>query len=85
MMGPSDQYGDMSLEDVEEFEGLLPDDEKEIRIGGRFDRGEVRQFEPDFEYEFNAHFDDGGDKIEEFLDEDFEGELEFPEYMRETE
>lgn len=51
MYGPSDMYGDLSLEDVEEFEGLEPEDGREIAPEGRFQRDEVRNFEKDFEYE----------------------------------
>jgi hypothetical protein len=52
MYGPSDMYGDLSLEDVDEFEGLEPEDGREVRPEGRFDRGfreEVHNFDEDFE------------------------------------
>lgn len=51
MNGPSDFYGDMSLEDVEEFEGLQPDDERPIAPYSRFQPGEIRSFERDFEWD----------------------------------
>jgi hypothetical protein len=54
MMGPSDMYGDLTLEDVEEFEGLQPDDEREINPYGNFQRGEVRSFDRDFEWELDS-------------------------------
>lgn len=53
MYGPSDMYGDLTLEDVEDFEGLEPEDGREVAPEGRFQRNEVRNFEKDFEYELN--------------------------------
>lgn len=75
MYGPSDRYGDMDLEDVEEFEGLQPDDEKEIDPLGNFQRDEVRSFDEDFEYElYNEDRrpypgDEEYEEFEEFSDE----------------
>lgn len=51
LIGPSDMYGDLSLEDVDEFEGLEPEDGREVNPGDRFQRGEVRNFDEDFEHE----------------------------------
>lgn len=49
MYGPSDMYGDMTLEDVEEFEGLEAEDERqEIDPLGHFERD---QFHPLDEHE----------------------------------
>lgn len=67
MYGPSDMYGDLSLEDVDDFEGLQPEDGQEIRPEGRFQRNEVRSFEQDFEYDLgrdmadegSGHYEDG--------------------------
>lgn len=50
MYGPSDQYGDLNLEDVDEFEGLQPDDDKELNFLSRFQPNEVRSFDDDFGY-----------------------------------
>jgi hypothetical protein len=44
-------YGDLSMEDVDEFEGLEPNNAREIVPGGRFQRDEVRSFDRDFEEE----------------------------------
>jgi hypothetical protein len=58
MIGPSDMYGDLESEDVDEFEGLQPDDEHEIDPYGKFWRGEVHTFEEDFEEELDRIKDD---------------------------
>ena len=50
MMAVSDRYGDLDLEDVEEFEGLEPETEAEIDFDKTFQRAEVRSFEADFGY-----------------------------------
>ncbi len=78
MYGPSDQYGDMTLEDVDEFEGLQPDDEREINPYGRFQRDEVRQFDRDFEYELDMMIDaqmQAAEEEEAAFGEDGEGEF----------
>jgi len=53
-------YGDMSLEDVDDFEGLGPDrldphtgDIMEIAPDGLFEHAECRSFDRDFEEELN--------------------------------
>jgi hypothetical protein len=82
-------YGDMSLEDVDEFEGLEPEDGREVEPEGRFQRDEVRNFEKDFEYELDEAeeydldrdlADDGSDSYDEsgmyIDDEDLEQELQ---------
>lgn len=53
MMTSTDQYGDMNLEDVDEFEGLEPDSELEFDPLGRFQKGEVRNFEEDFGFKLD--------------------------------
>ena len=58
MYGPSDMYGDLSLEDVDEFEGLEPANAREIHPGGRFLRDEVRSFDRDFEDELGDDDDE---------------------------
>jgi hypothetical protein len=61
-------YGDLSLEDVEDFEGLEPEDGNEIRPMGRFQRGEVRNFEQDFGYDLDRDMaDEGSGHYEEGL------------------
>lgn len=76
MYGPSDMYGDMDIEDVDEFEGLEPDDGREVNPEGRFQRGEVRSFERDFEYEMEEAERDsveeqwGWNEVVDALDED---------------
>lgn len=57
MFTNSDRYGDMDLEDVTEFEGLAPEDGKELNFLGRFDRQEVHTFEQDFESELGSLLD----------------------------
>lgn len=80
LIGPSDMYGDLDLEDVDEFEGLEGNDEREIDPGGRFQRDEFRSFELDFEYELEeAELDDDWSERmdgEQRLDEVFEDEEE---------
>lgn len=48
MYGPSDMYGDMSIEDVEEFEGLESDDGQSVSPNRKFERNEFRKFDEDF-------------------------------------
>lgn len=76
MYGPSDMYGDLSLEDVDEFEGLSSDDGREVNPGDRFQRNEFRSFDQDFEHEMEeAEMDAvdeqwGWDEVVDALDED---------------
>lgn len=65
MYGPSDMYGDLSLEDVEDFEGLEPENGREVAPEGRFQRDELRNFEKDFEYELDQTPDDNDKQWEE--------------------
>jgi hypothetical protein len=62
-------YGDMSLEDVEEFEGLEPENGREINPEGRFQRDEIRNFDKDFEYELDQ---EGNERkyLPDYFDED---------------
>jgi hypothetical protein len=54
MITLSDRYGDINLEDIEEFEGLEADDEREIDFEKTFQRGEARSFEEDFGYQLDS-------------------------------
>jgi hypothetical protein len=54
MVTLSDRYGDLNLEDIDEFEGLEPDDEKAIDFDKTFQRGEVRSFESDFGHQLDS-------------------------------
>lgn len=83
MNGPSDFYGDMSLEDVDEFEGLQPDDERPINPGGRFDKAEFRNFEQDFDWELEQSI--WGQEEEEEGVEVEEPEVMLSENVREVE
>jgi hypothetical protein len=77
MFPGSDQYGDMNLEDVDEFEGLEPDYARPINPLGKFERSEFRTFERDFEEELG---------VEEWGDEDEEDDPEWSEeYYEEDE
>ena len=69
MITLSDRYGDLTLEDVEEFEGLEPDNEKEIDFESTFTRGETRSFDKDF-----------GDQLDQTLAELEAEESEWPEF-----
>jgi hypothetical protein len=77
MHGPSDRYGDLSLEDLEGLEDLPPDDGEEISPNSLFLRDEFRTFEQDFIREL--------DQEEEESNFDIEEEFEEPEYLREEE
>lgn len=68
LIGPSDMYGDMDIEDVDEFEGLEPDDDREIAPLSRFERDEFRSFDDDFEEEL-LQGDEDYRKDEEYPDE----------------
>lgn len=70
LFGPSDMYGDMSLEDVEEFEGLQPDDGREVDPSSRFQRNEIRNFDQDFEYDMDRYDDALLEDDDEYFDED---------------
>lgn len=75
-------YGDLSLEDVDEFEGLEPEDGREIKPEGRFQRDEVRSFERDFEYDLDRDLADEGQGYYEngiWMDDYLEKEDEEPE------
>lgn len=76
LMGPSDMYGDMALEDVDEFEGLEPDDAREISPEGRFQRDEVRSFEQDFEFEMEQALEERDYVWQEEQDEEIEEEAD---------
>lgn len=66
-MGPgSDMYGSLDAEDSDEFEGLEPDNERELAIGGHFQRDEVRSFDRDFEYDLDVD-----DRISYYSDEEW--------------
>ncbi len=84
MYGPSDMYGDMDLEDVDEFEGLEPDNAREIDPLGRFQRGEVRLFDRDFEDAMDEEQEDWDDYEDRPLYDD-EEDLDDPLYDPEEE
>lgn len=90
MYTPNDMYGDLSQEDVEEFEGLQPDDEREISPRGLFQRDEFRSFERDFSYDLDSDFDEDGNEIDVGEVEDEFAEMDEmltspSEYVREAE
>lgn len=68
MYGPSDMYGDLDLEDVDEFEGLQPEDGREIRPDGRFQRDEFRTFDEDFENDLDEYEEE--EELEEYWEYD---------------
>jgi len=73
MYGPSDMYGDLDLEDVDEFEGLQPEDGREIAPDGRFQRDEYRTFDEDFENDLDDYEEE---ELEEYWEYDPESEEE---------
>lgn len=77
MFGPSDIYGDMSLEDTDEFEGLQPNNKSEIDPMGLFEHAEVRSFDRDFDEELG--YEDNENDHEEIYDEE-ESYLDSEEY-----
>lgn len=88
MIGPSDMYGDLSAEDVEdEFEGLEPDDEREIAPDGRFQRVEFRSFEQDFSYDLDSDYDEDGNELGAETEAEFDilDEAEINQFVREVE
>lgn len=91
MHTPSDRYGDMDLDDLDEnrtedgepYFSLEPDDDKEIDFDKTFQRGEVRSFETDFGYQLDSSLADLEAKDPEWSDEFDEKTLS--EFVREVE
>lgn len=78
LMGPSDMYGDLSIEDVDGFEGLQVNTEKEINPEGLFQRAEFRSFDQDFERDMDhePEQDRWGDELDWPEEDDDENYLE---------
>lgn len=63
MYPTSDRFGDLDLEEVLDFEGLEPNDEREIDFNPRPGYSEVRSFEEDFDDELEASLADEEDEL----------------------
>lgn len=86
MITLSDRYGDLMLEDVEEFETLAPDDEKPIDFDGTFQRGETRSFEADFGHQLEealAILENSTPEWDEY--DEAEAQTDYEAYHREAE
>ena len=86
MVTLSDRYGDLDLEDLvdDEFDGLEPDNEREIDFGGAiFQPGEVRSFEQDFGYELDSTLARLDTQDPEWSDE-FQDQIDEQEYFERT-
>jgi len=74
MHGPSDMFGDLDQEDVDEFQELQPDDGLPFDPLGKFTRYEVSSFDKDFARELDR--DEDYDIIEEAVEPDYDREVE---------
>lgn len=93
LIGPSDRYGDLDIEDLDEFQELEPEDY--AHDGGfdpmaGFQRDEVRSFERDFERELEEddYYDeeaplDVADMSEEWGDYDSDRDVDEDYYEEE--
>lgn len=74
LIGSNDRYGDMDIEDVDEFQELeMEDHPRAIDPMAHFEPGEVNNFDRDFDQELGESWDDEWGDDDEYEDSEEDG------------